>query len=323
MKAAWRAALAALSLSLVCTPAVQAQPVDPYDALRAQDLRLATIAEGMQAANAPLCRETMPLTGMILHSSDQYGSPSPQAFANGPVAVSAVVPASVAADAGIMTGDGLIAIDGTPIDALPQEDEGPQRNKAFWRIAQSDGPLRLTFRRAGVDREVTLNPPRGCRALVELLAEEGRSARSDGRVIQVTYGMADALADPELAVVFAHELGHAVLLHRKRLEAAGVKKGLLGEFGRNRRLNQQVEIEADRISAHLLHNAGYDAGTLPAFWASEAGDVAGGGMLRSFVYPSRQRRAEIVQQEVDYLAQVEGISVPEYLLAQRDLPFAD
>src|SRR5262249_45044869 len=166
---------------------------------------------------------------------------------------------------------------------LRAEGKSPLRDSAFATLADQPAPgtLPLTIARDGAERGVALPVAAGCRALVEIRSEDGLNARSDGRVIQVDYGLAAAASDDELAVVFAHELGHLVLEHRRRLDAAGVEKGFFGEFGRNQRLNRQVEVEADRISAHLLSNAGYDPAIAPAFWRSSLGRRASGGLLHS------------------------------------------
>ncbi len=303
----------------------QAQQAMTYEALREQDLRLASLAEQMQGANVDLCVETMPLTGMILHSADQYGSPPEGWFANGQVEVLGIVPGSPAYKAGIMAGDGLSAVQGTPVGELPMEGEQPLRDDVFWTIAGQQGELQLAIVRDGEEREIVFDAPLGCSSLVEVLANQGDEARSDGRVIQISYGVASRLSDENLAVVFAHELGHSVLLHRRRLEAAGVSKGFFGEFGRNRRIGREVEIEADRMAVTLLYNAGYDPESAPAFWRSDASSFAGGGIFRSRLYPSRNRRAEITQEEVDILDQeaTEPPFLPGHLLSQRDVPFED
>ncbi len=160
--------------------------------------------------------------------------------------------------------------------------------------------------------------------LVEILTTNERRARSDGRVLQISYGLASELDDSELAVVVAHELAHVVLEHRRRLSEAGVVGGLLGEFGRNRRLTRTVETEADRLSAHLLANAGYDPAIAASFWLSDAGRLVSRGILRSRAYPSRRSRAELIEEEIAlHLQGNEGTSLAEHLLAARDLPFPD
>jgi Zn-dependent protease with chaperone function len=293
-------------------------------ALVEQDVRLAKIAERMLGANRELCRQHMPLTGLVLHSEDQYGrAAAGDAFANGRVAVAAVVPGSPAS-AMLAPGDAIAAIGPTRTDTLVAEGEAPLRDKAFELLAeQPDGaPLALTVTRGGREQAVTIDVPTGCRALVEIRATSGINARSDGRVIQVNYGLAAEATDDELAVVFAHEMGHLVLEHRRRLSSAGVEKGFFGEFGRNQQLNRQVEVEADRIAAHLLANAGYDPAIAPRFWRSSLGRRAGGGLLRSSTYPSAEARAQLIEREIaEYIGAGAAPTWPGHLLARRDAPF--
>ncbi|HEY6816009.1 MAG TPA: M48 family metalloprotease [Croceibacterium sp.] len=293
-------------------------------ALLAQDVRLGTVAERLLGANRELCRQHMPLTGMILHSEDQYRSSiAGNAFVNGRIAIGALVPDSAAA-AALATGDGIAAIGGRRTSELVREGEAPLRDSAFAILADqpADQPLQLAVNHAGSERTVSLDLPTGCRALVEIRSITGLNARSDGRVIQVNYELAAAATDEELAVVFAHEMGHLVLEHRRRLSSAGVEKGFFGEFGRNQRLNRQVEVEADRIAAHLLANAGYDPAIAPRFWRSSLGGRAGGGLLRSSTYPSAEARAQLIEREIaEYIGAGSGPTWPGHLLARRDTPF--
>jgi Zn-dependent protease with chaperone function len=266
----------------------------------------------------------MPLTGIVLHSRDQYQSAlAGGAFANGSIAVAAIVPGSPAS-AVLEPGDAIAAIGGQRTDSFIAEGEAPLRDSAFTVLADQsqDSPIELSIARDGRESVVALDAPSGCRALVEIRSASGLNARSDGRVIQVNHGLAAAATDEELAVIFAHELGHLVLEHRRRLSSAGVDKGFFGEFGRNQRLNRQVEVEADRISAHLLANAGYDPSIAPAFWRSSLGLRAGGGLLRSSTYPSAEARADLIEREItEYLAAGAAPTWPGHLLARRDVPF--
>ena len=304
----------------------QAQAAEQISALRVQDIRLGTIADRILAANVHLCRSVMPVTGMLMHSSDQYSAPQPQWFANGPVSIADVLPGSAADVAGVRANDGLVAVGGVALDAIPTEDGRPRRDNVFDQIARSSSaaPLNITISRGGEAIVVHLHAPSGCRVLVEILADNDNTARSDGRVVQISYGMADRLSDEHLAAVFAHELAHAVLEHRRRLEEAGVKGGLLGEFGRNRRLARQVEVEADLLSVHLLANAGYDPAVAPQFWRSDVSRRSGGGLFRSGAYPSRRRRAEGLEEEIaTYLSHQDTASNAEHLVVRRDLSFDD
>ena len=76
-----------LALALLLPAQSRAQEANRTTALWAQDLRLATVAERIMAANAHLCRTTMPLTGMILHSADQYGPQTGDWFRHGSTGV--------------------------------------------------------------------------------------------------------------------------------------------------------------------------------------------------------------------------------------------
>lgn len=290
-----------------------------------QDLRLARIADAMLIANARLCRDTMPVTGMILHSADQYGDGAQALFANGPLAISAIVPGSAADLAGLQANDGIIAINGQVISELSPQGEDHLRELAFFHLADlsPEEAVELTVERNGQLQMVGFAAPRGCRSLVEVLLADGPNARSDGRIIQLQYSFASGLGDEQVAVVLAHELAHTALEHRRRKEDAGIdNETIMRHLGRNQRVNREAEVEADRLSAHLLANAGYDPAIISRFWRSPEGEIAGGGSLPSFVYPSQSARADIVAREVTmYLPLRRGPSWPGHLLALRDRRF--
>ena len=308
---------------LVAVPA-RAATASAYDELRRQDGRLEAVAEALLGGNASLCRELMALPGFVIHSRDQYGAAiADEMFAPGAeVAVAAVVPGSAADRAGLRRDDTVLAIDGiAPAEWLRQA-EAPLRDGWIDVLgrAAAKSEWSITARREGQEFTYAVPTRPGCRALVEILSVDEKSARSDGRVVQVSLGLARAVRDGELAVILAHELAHDILEHRKRLVAAGVSKGLLGELGRNQRLNRQAEVEADRLSVHLLANAGFDPALALAFWRSELGREIGGGLLRNRIYPSPSSRADLLQREIaDYLPMV-GPTLPGHLLSLRDVP---
>jgi hypothetical protein len=317
-------------LSMASVQQVAAQTQSATGELVAQDARLARVAERLLAGNAWLCRQTMPLAGLVFHSRDQYSAEAAKGlFANGPVEIALVLPGSPAERAGLRAGDALAAIGAIRTTDLRREGEAPLRDAVFDTLAaawpgptEGAGPLPLSIFRDGAERQVLLEPAAGCRALVEIRTRDSLTARSDGRVIQLDYGLVAAAADDELAVIFAHELAHSVLEHRRRLEAAGVAKGFFGEFGRNQRLNRQVEVEADRLSIHLLANAGYDPQLAPTFWRGRLAKRAAGGLNLSTTYPSNETRAELLEREIaDYLPTRAGPTLPGHLLARRDMPF--
>lgn len=308
-----------VALALFAASPAAAQDMSGAGSLRAQDERFLRIAEPILASNRPLCDRTMPRLGVALQSKDQYSAGEQPQFA-APVAFAAVLPGSAAAEAGITPNDGLLAVNGWPIAKRPELEASPLRDSAFAAIAEHDirKPLLLEVVSGGERREIAIEAPAECRVLAEILADNGTTARSDGRVVQISHGLAGRANDQEIAVIFAHELAHSILRHRDRLSAAGVSKGLGGEFGRDRRLNREAEIEADRLSVHLLANAGLDPASAPTFWRSPLGRRLGGGLLRSRVYPSPEARAQQLESEIAHYLAGGAPSYPGHLLAHRD-----
>lgn len=306
---------------LPATLAAAANAGETLAPLRAQDLRLLRISEAIMAANVQLCDRTMPDLGVALQSTDQYPADRQPGFA-APVAFAAVLPGSAAARAGIQRDDGLLAVDGKSVAKRPDLADSPLRDSAFAAIAQHDPnrPIELDIVHNGSRREVSVAVKPECRALVEILDDNGDDARSDGRTIQIAYGLAARATDDQLAAVFAHELAHSILHHRERLSAADVNKGLLGQFGRNRRLNLRAEEEADRLSVYLLANAGIDPHAAPEFWRSKLGRHISGGIFHNLAHPSAKARAKMMAAEIAAHIRPGEPSYPADLLASRTQP---
>lgn len=321
-------ALAGAAL-VVASPVAAEQPAaSPYTALRDADARLAAIAYRLVTANAALCREQQPVTGMVLHAIDQYPAADMAAvraaFAfPAPVAVELVVPRSPAARAGVDANDGLAAIDGTLL-AAPVAGKGitsATRDAAQARLAAGapTAPVTLSLRRGAdlLDRRVA--PLAGCRAEFEVMAGNVLGASSDGRVIQVAGRLLEMFGDDDVAVVVAHELAHSVLRHRVRLEAAGVRWGLLAEVGRNARLFRTTETQADVLGAFLMRNAGYDPQIAVRFWREQGGKVDG-GMFRSRTHPSSKDRAAAIADALAAMPADAPIPYAPPILMERDRP---
>lgn len=325
VRAGVAAGLVAALTSLNPALAQEVAPVTAAQVLKVQDKRLAIIAERMLLANSDFCPQKMPLTGMILHGTDQYAEGTELGFSGSDVGISAILSDSPADRAGLKENDAIITIDGADVRPLPRiRDETLARDHLHALLGQRlpGKPFELEVMRDGQIHKAQITAPFGCRTLVEILAKDAISALSDGRVIQVSYGLAMIVNDEQLAVIFAHEFAHHILKHRRRLDAAGISKGMLGELGKNQRVNRQVEVEADRLSVHLLANAGYDPQIAARFWQSTVGKKAGGGMMRSWTYPSPDARSLIMTREIaQYLPLGTGPSIPGHLLARRNSQF--
>ena len=289
------------------------------------DARLSNVAHRIVVANAPLCRELMPGIGASFISRDQFANtsdegPHPAFIDDSGVALSSVAAGGPAAEAGLQAGDALWLIDGSPLPERRGDDQF-RYISVFRSLAEQDPavPIVLSYSRGGFLVETAVDAVPACRSLVEIFPSDDKFARADAQIVQVSSALAATLDSRQLAVVVAHELAHQILEHRRRLEAKGTRKGLLAEFGKNARRNRRAEIEADRLSVHLLANAGYDPMLAPQFWLSEAGAERDGGWLRSRAYPARERRAALMETEiVNWSLEAGKFSPAAPLVAWRD-----
>lgn len=314
-------------LSAVFAASTALSPAAPetasLEALRGIDLRLATIAHRLVTANAPLCRDTVPATGMVLHAKSQYGeaeqAAARQAFGfTTPIAVEGVVPGSPAATAGLRANDGLAAIGSEVLVGGAEPPSSVDRDRALDVLERQGAPVRVTTVRDGARREFVIPATLGCRGRFEVVLGTKMTALSDGKVVQIGVRFFERYRDEETAVIVAHELAHVILRHRLRLEAAGVQGGMLKELGRNAQLSQKVELEADALGVALLHNAGYDPASAARFWRERGGDIDG-GLFRSRTHPATKRRIAAIEAAAAAIPPGDRPYVPP-VLAQRDEP---
>jgi hypothetical protein len=305
-----RRALALAASALLCAPCnpAAAAPEDRAALLLLNrlDVALATVVDRLARANAPLCDEQMPQTGIVLHALGQYASgvrdEAKAVFGfTRPLAVEAVLPGSPGDAAGIRPGDAVLAIEGRSF-AQAQPPDRPSSAlrdtaEAALTAGPPDRPIHLRLVRDGKPVDVAVMPQSACRIRFEVATDTGTLAQSDGKIIQVSADFVARYSRDALAVVAAHELAHAVLRHRLRLEAAGVAKGLLAQFGRNGRLNRQAEDEADRLSVSLLRNAGYDPEIAVRFWETD-GRKLSGGIFRGRTHAGPRTRAATMRRAI-------------------------
>ncbi|MFW2851989.1 M48 family metalloprotease [Sphingomonas sp. TX0543] len=319
----FRFAAASLPIALIAA-APAGLSVESLEALRAIDLRLGTIGYRLATANAALCDRQSRTTGALVHAVTQYDRASEaaarQAFGFAPpVAVEAVVPASPAARAGLRPNDGIVAVDGVATVDRAIAPSVADRDAVLAQIARGTGKVRFDLLRGGDRRSAQVDAVQGCEATFEVVLGPELTAQSDGKVVQIGVRFLERYSDAEVAVIAAHELSHVILKHRARLEAAGVKGGLFGEMGRNARLAQRAEEEADRLSVHLLYNAGYDTASAAAFWRAHGRDVDG-GFFRSRTHPSTRARVAAIEAEAATLAASPARPSIPALVAERERP---
>lgn len=297
-----------------------------FERLRAADIRLQGVGERLAIAAAPWCRTVQPALGLATHGPDQYlDEARPAAVAHfgftTPVGVAGVVPGGAAARAGVRADDAIAAIAGRPIDrleVLAGDTRATAPLAAFDRMAATlppAAPVRLSIERRGVPGTTTLTPVPMCRARFEQRDSEAVEASADGVLVQISSRLLTELDDDGVAVLLAHELAHNVLEHRRRLDAAGVSRGLLSGFGRNAGLFKQTEVEADLLSVHLLAKAGYDPALAGRFWRTFGPKRAGG--LRAATHPGWRDRAATMAAEAGRVAEPGRLQA---LLAARAAP---
>jgi hypothetical protein len=300
-------ALALSAPALAETPAEQAVGLE---VIRAGDLRVATVGERLAVANLPLCGRTEYRTGLLLHDIRTYSAgmrdAARKAFAfERDIAVEAVVPGSPAERAGLRPNESVVAIDGRPVADVeaPGKDSFARMGAVLDRLEASlaDGHVSIETLKDGQRRDVTIDGVRGCASRFQLVLDGQMNAGADGQYVQVDGRMVDfAENDDELAAVLAHELAHNILEHRRRLNAAGVDRGMLGVLGRSGALIRATEIEADRLSLYLMANAGYDPAAAVGFW-DRLGAKHGYGIFSDGTHLRRGPRVAMVRRELTAL----------------------
>lgn len=246
------------------------------EALRAEDLRVASIGYALATRGLPICTRTRPQAGLLLHDLSQY-APAFRADAvalfalgQGP-AVEAVVAGSPAALAGIRAGDRLVAIDDAPVAAPVTGKKGSYAAmdalQQRWRAAVAAGPVAVTLERAGQPLRVRVTGAPGCASDVQVVPEAGDNASADGTNAILSSAIVEsARSDDELAFLIGHEMSHNILGHTARLKRENVSYGIFSGIGGNAAKIRATEQEADYWGVYLAAQAGFDPAAAAAFW---------------------------------------------------------
>ena len=272
-------------------------------ALQTMDATLGRVGYRLVTANVALCDRRQPASGLLLHAIEQYGGAFRPAaadfFALGAApGVSAIVPDSPAARAGIVPGDAVEAIGGA---ALPPEPAAGQDDFARMAVvldrldaALAAGPVALTLPRGAV----TLAGVPACASRFQVKPSQQFAASADGRYVEVSAALMAYVKDEnELAVVVAHELAHNILKHRELLDAQGVGDGLFSRIGSGAAKIRETENAADRFSLRLLANAGYPLAAAPAFWR-RFGREHGHGIFSDSTHLRWKKRVALIEAEI-------------------------
>lgn len=202
--------------------------------------------------------------------------------------VISVVEGSPAAQAGIIKGDEITALNGEVIPVY-----GSAGWMAGWLAHHGPRPLEATVRRDGVDRNATITPVMGCAIPIQYITSDSVNAFTDGKKIVMHSSIVEmAKTDAQLAQVIGHELAHANLGHIDKqlvnralgsvsgslidagLLSSGISTG--GAFRKEftkaggRAFSVNFEREADYVGAYYAARAGYDLAGVEDFWRAAA-----------------------------------------------------
>lgn len=276
---AWLAAAVLLAGTAACggsgldgAVAASDDAAQRLDSLVAQDQRVAEVAWRLATANQDLCPVVRPRPGWTLHAANQYGA-ALRPLAERRFGLEGDLPGILAAPVGspaavasLGEGDLITAVNGERLRvgaaSNPAQFDGLQANLAVLDTAAAQGPMTLSVRRNGRDREVTLRSAPACAYTTQIDASEGLSGRSDGRRVFISSGLvALARTDDELAFFLAHELAHAVLEHRTAPDVVGARGEANSRITLRRGRSSAAEADADVMGLYLLTRAGYDPQT--------------------------------------------------------------
>ncbi len=222
--------------------------------------------------------------------------------------------------AGVRPGDVLVAVNGKPVNtvaAVIGED-----------ISLKSPGLKITIRRDGGEREVSMKRVPNCKYPVQLVSNDSVNAFADGGKVMITTGMFRfAEKDEELALVVGHEIAHNHLGHITKkigntilgsvLDAAvavvaGVNtQGLFGKLA-GRAFSKEFEAEADYSGVYITARAGFEIEDAPKFWRRMSVEHPG-SVSANFLatHPSTPERfLELEQAVKGSRAQAEGRAPP-------------
>lgn len=252
-------------------------PPSGASTLREADARVAAVTYRLALSGRRLCPDLYPLTGMLFHHLGEYEADDRSLMIEryrldrGP-GVLTVLAGSPAADAGLVAGDVLLAVNGTPFSSaveIARERDKKKRRKlmeaaeARLEAELRRGRARLDVLRAGGPLSLTLDSVPACPGRVRLARSKQTNAFSLRGQVVMTTSMLNFLAnDDELAVVLGHELSHTILRHADERDDEGLLEGL----GIKPSNVWKREEAADRLGLRLVAAAGYDLAAAIPFW---------------------------------------------------------
>lgn len=253
-----------LIVSLLAASAARAAPIDDeFDALQAEDARVAAVAYRLVTANTDLCTAKTLASGITLHDALEYGPRDRLAAMrhfglNGAPGVLAVAPGSPAEAAGIRSGDLLLGVGGdTGFNTVPPDADAPASEAGVDGATDliekvlSYGRARMSFQRQGREYQVYLTGVPACAYRFQLYPSATREASSNGRASLISTALTRyAARNEDMAVILGHEMAHNILGHPQHPKGS----------------SRSRERQADYLGLYLAARAGYDVSGAADFW---------------------------------------------------------
>lgn len=307
----------AMTSVVVPPPVVDTPEQDALKARVALQDRLYRVAAPLLVKNPELCkgnaRKLLGFTAKNKYSfTPEFVDAAERSFNLGErLQIMSVLAGSGAANAGVRTGDVLLAVEDK---AIPQ---GPNAERLAAGIL---GPLvngrdrvRLAVQRNGANLNLSVPLTLACAFGIELGNADHVNAYSDGHRVMITRGMMNvARNDTELAAVIAREMAHSALGHAARMRMHATLGSIIDNLIRVhpdmatmggtagvKPFSQEVDTAADTLSLYMLARAGYDIDTARNFWQRLATQYPA-TVLTSYtaIHPSTAFRMSVIDQIV-------------------------
>jgi hypothetical protein len=356
--------MASVLLCAACAGPVTRLPPLPKDAVEAerrsqqiaqikdyfaQVHRVDSVAFRIRTANRADCKERVAaqigLTALTPQSLPRkyrsYAADALNLSWERPTAIS-VADGSPAAQAGIVAGDEIVALDGELIPVTGTPDW-----IGNWLKHNGEKPVQVDLRHGGASRTATVTPVMGCAIPINYVTADEANAFTDGHKIVISSAIVNlARTDAQLAVIIGHELAHANLGHiEKRLQNAflGAAGGAMLDavitsttvrtggaftkaFMRAGLMAYSVpfEREADYVGAYYAARAGYELSGAEEIWRA-LGRSHPGGTGFATTHPTTPERFIQMQKVAEEIADKQRRHlplVPEMQVVHPDVPSA-
>lgn len=216
---------------------------------QAYNMRLQNVAAPLLKANTDLCPRTRRDIGMTVHTLSDY-QPNLQPFAEVLMGVSdrlsvrTIRGGSPADMAGLKTGDMIIGINGS---YMP----GGFTVQRFFEVATQNAfkgeSAELKIIRGDNPLNIKVTPETICDYPSNVFFHKKANGHTDGKQIIITSELMKTIPDDvNLALIIAHEMGHAIKGHHRKEKA--------------------LEMTADRMALVMMTRAGYDIDRAIRYW---------------------------------------------------------